>query len=176
MKLLWSPNVSTGIPDSKVHGANMGPIWGRQDLTAARKVTLCSWCFLDGSVSKYASCTSQTWVGTAACWVLPQSGWFGHGWRPGPLAIAESGADMIDRSHKSHDAPVPYPTKHHFGTEIFTFLLQRGVLWNIGQVHCGNCDKQQLKIMSKQKSHHLQTTFSNTLSWMKIVVFRFNCH
>ena len=20
-----------GIPDSKVHGANMGPIWGRQD-------------------------------------------------------------------------------------------------------------------------------------------------
>ena len=22
---------SIGLPDSKVHGANMGPIWGRQD-------------------------------------------------------------------------------------------------------------------------------------------------
>ena len=22
---------TSGIPDSKVHGANMGPIWGRQD-------------------------------------------------------------------------------------------------------------------------------------------------
>ena len=22
---------SSGFPDSKVHGANMGPIWGRQD-------------------------------------------------------------------------------------------------------------------------------------------------
>ena len=25
IELLWS------IPDSKIHGANMGPIWGRQD-------------------------------------------------------------------------------------------------------------------------------------------------
>ena len=24
-------NFLTGLPDSKVHGANMGPIWGRQD-------------------------------------------------------------------------------------------------------------------------------------------------
>ena len=23
--------ISAAIPDSKVHGANMGPIWGRQD-------------------------------------------------------------------------------------------------------------------------------------------------
>ena len=28
--MLWLP-ASRAIPDSKVHGANMGPIWGRQD-------------------------------------------------------------------------------------------------------------------------------------------------
>ena len=27
-RMLWPADV---IPDSKVHGANMGPIWGRQD-------------------------------------------------------------------------------------------------------------------------------------------------
>ena len=35
--LVWSPTVNLSssyritCPDSKVHGANMGPIWGRQD-------------------------------------------------------------------------------------------------------------------------------------------------
>ena len=24
------PKLCVGIPDSKIHGANMGPIWGRQ--------------------------------------------------------------------------------------------------------------------------------------------------
>ena len=28
--ILWIP-VFINIPDNKVHGANMGPIWGRQD-------------------------------------------------------------------------------------------------------------------------------------------------
>ena len=70
----------------------------------------------------------------------------------------------IGHSHKSHNAPVPYPTMqhletdmctfllqsnnapvphltiHHFGTEMGPFLFQSGVLWDIGQVHCGICE------------------------------------
>ena len=37
---------------------------------------------------------------------------------------------------KSH---VPYPTIHHFGTEMYTFLFQSGVLWDMGQVYYGIC-------------------------------------
>ena len=40
-------------------------------------------------------------------------------------------------SHKSHNVPVPYPTIHHFWTETCTFLLQNGVLWDMGQVNGG---------------------------------------
>ena len=37
---------------------------------------------------------------------------------------------------QSHNAPpVPYPTMHHFGTEMCTFLFQSDALWDIGQVH-----------------------------------------
>ena len=43
-------------------------------------------------------------------------------------------AEIIDQSH---NAPAPYPTMHHFGTEMWTFLFQSGVLWDMGQVHCG---------------------------------------
>ena len=51
------------------------------------------------------------------------------------------GCNMIpvDQSHKSHNAPVPYPTMHHFGTEMRTFLFQSDALWDMGQVHCGIC-------------------------------------
>ena len=35
--------------------------------------------------------------------------------------------------HNSHNAHVPYPTIHHFGTEMYTFLFQSGVLWDMGQ-------------------------------------------
>ena len=42
---------------------------------------------------------------------------------------------IIDQSHKSHNAPVPYPTIHHLGTEMGTFLFQNGVLWDMGQVY-----------------------------------------
>ena len=50
---------------------------------------------------------------------------------------------MNDLLYKSHNAPVPYPTMHHF-TELCTcvhisatFLLQHGALWDICQMHCG---------------------------------------
>ena len=38
--------------------------------------------------------------------------------------------------HKSHNAPVPYPTMHHFVTEMCIFLLQNGALWDIHVMHC----------------------------------------
>ena len=36
---------------------------------------------------------------------------------------------------KSHNAPVPYPTMHHFVTE----MLQNGALWDICLMHHGIC-------------------------------------
>ena len=40
-----------------------------------------------------------------------------------------------DLMHKSHKAP--YPTIHHFVTEMCTILLQNGALWDICMMHCG---------------------------------------
>ena len=48
----------------------------------------------------------------------------------------------IDLNHKSHNAPLPYPTMNHFVTEyanMCTFLLQNGALWDICLMHCGIC-------------------------------------
>ena len=42
--------------------------------------------------------------------------------------------------HKSHNSPAPFPTIHHFGTEMCTFLFQYGVLWDMGEVHCYVCE------------------------------------
>ena len=47
---------------------------------------------------------------------------------------------IISQSYKSYKARVPYPTIHHFGTEICVFLFQSGVLWDMEQVHCGICE------------------------------------
>ena len=38
-----SQHVSINYPDSKVHGANMGPIWGRQDPGGPQLCYLGSW-------------------------------------------------------------------------------------------------------------------------------------
>ena len=45
--------------------------------------------------------------------------------------------DTIDPFDKSHNASDKYPTIHHFVTEMCTFLLQSGALWDMGLVHCG---------------------------------------
>ena len=37
----------------------------------------------------------------------------------------------IDLIHKPNNATVLYPTMHHFVTEMCTFLLQNGALWDI---------------------------------------------
>ena len=54
--------------------------------------------------------------------------------------ISNSSVWEIDQSHKSHNAPVPYPTKDHFGTEMYTFMFHCHALWDMGQVHCGICE------------------------------------
>ena len=40
-----------------------------------------------------------------------------------------------DRSLKFYNAHALYPTMHHFGTKMCTFLSQNGVLWDMRQVH-----------------------------------------
>ena len=45
----------------------------------------------------------------------------------------------IDPSHQSNNALDIYPTMHHFETEMCTFLLQSGALWDMGLMHCGIC-------------------------------------
>ena len=42
-----------------------------------------------------------------------------------------------EQSHKSHNSPAPHPTIHRFGRDMWTFLFQIGVLWDMGQVHRG---------------------------------------
>ena len=46
--------------------------------------------------------------------------------------------DPSHPSHKSYNAPVPYPTMHHLLTEMCTckFLSHNGALWDMGRVHC----------------------------------------
>ena len=46
-------------------------------------------------------------------------------------ALSTVNGQAIDLSHKSHNASVPYPTMHLFVTEMCTFLLQNGALWDI---------------------------------------------
>ena len=41
---------------------------------------------------------------------------------------------------QSHNAPVPYPTIQHIRTEMWIFLFQNGVLWDMGEVHCWICE------------------------------------
>ena len=64
-------------------------------------------------------------------WV-PTWKWLPRNWAVGSLSI--------DPSHKSHNAPVPYPLMHHFVTEMCTFLLQNGALWDICLMLCRICE------------------------------------
>ena len=56
-----------------------------------------------------------------------------------------------DSSHKSHNAPVPYPTTHHFVAEsahMCTFLFQNSALRDTALVHYG--------ILTHITSHNFQ--------------------
>ena len=41
--------------------------------------------------------------------------------------------------HKSHNAPVPYPTMYHSEQKCMHFF-SNGALWDIELVHCGICE------------------------------------
>ena len=45
----------------------------------------------------------------------------------------------LDLSHKSRNAPDNYPTMQYFVTEVCTFLLQNGALWDMKLAHCRIC-------------------------------------
>ena len=49
------------------------------------------------------------------------------------IILNEHGENIMDKSHKSHNAPVLKRKMHHIGTLLF----QHGVLWDMGQVYCG---------------------------------------
>ena len=49
-------------------------------------------------------------------------------------------SESINLLHKSHNAPVPYPTMHQFITEMGTILLQNCALWVILLMHYGICE------------------------------------
>ena len=64
-----------------------------------------------------------------------------HGcWCPGDARSQGIISHDMDLSHKSHIAPVPYLIMHHFVTEMCTFLLQNGALWDVCLMHCGICE------------------------------------
>ena len=45
--------------------------------------------------------------------------------------------------HKSHNTPNPYPTMHHFVTN----MMENGALWVICLMHCGICEMDELFII-----------------------------
>ena len=88
---------------------------------------------------------------------------------------------------------IKYPTMHHVVTEMCTFLLQHGALWDMGLVHCGICttgllhlhlfwDTSQLRmwiwysvIISTRGQFYYR--FSNLLQiWKKIILTRDKFH
>ena len=92
---------------------------------------------------------------------------------------------LIDLLHKSHNAPVPYPTMHHFVTEMYTFLLQNGALCDIQLMHCGICEMDLLRheitpirtIIRHNTSHHSSrfVFFKMSVILNKILMTGQNC-
>ena len=70
---------------------------------------------------------------------------------------------LTDLMHKSHDAPVPYYTMHHFVTEMCTFLVQNGALWDVCLMHCGICDLGLLHPIIKVETEQ-NPKYSNDLA------------
>ena len=47
--------------------------------------------------------------------------------------------DLMEYSHKSHNATPPYPHYIIQNRNVHISVLN-GVLWDMGQVHCGICE------------------------------------
>ena len=61
----WSANNKQGVPNSRVLGANMGPIWGRQDPGGPM---LAPWTLLSGMFMGDFVTSSCLYVTTLACY------------------------------------------------------------------------------------------------------------
>ena len=66
-------------------------------------------------------------------------------WRHHEMHFSETNWLHVDLTFtedcfKGYNTPVPYPKIHCVGTTMYIFLFQRGVLWDMGQVHCGICE------------------------------------
>ena len=87
-----------------------------------------------------------------------------------PLTLLSSFAPQ-DPPHKSHNASGKYPTMHHFVTEMYTFLLQSGALWDICLMLCGICEmglpgslSASVWVLSQcHRSDHFQHNNSDTI-------------
>ena len=71
-----------------------------------------------------------------------------------------------DILHKSHNAPVPYPTIHHVGTEICTLLFKSGVFWDMGQVYCTPWNNLQWKLNQREANFFPKNAFhDDVIKW-----------
>ena len=61
---------------------------------------------------------------------------------------------ITDPSYKSHNILGKYHTLYHFVTEMCTFLLQNGALWDMGLVHCGICATSILRPVWHHQERH----------------------
>ena len=68
------------------------------------------------------------------------------------IAVVDLFIGSIDPSHKSHTALARYPTVHHFVTDMCTFLLQNGALWDMEQVHSGICELGHIDLIHKSQN------------------------
>ena len=75
------------------------------------------------------------------------------------LAVLLIAYDLL---HKSHIAPVPYLTMHHFVTEMCTFLLWSDALWDICLMHFGICEVGLIDMDNIDKYWHLCPYFFST--------------
>ena len=69
---------------------------------------------------------------------------------------------------------VPYPTIHHFVTEMCTFLLQNGALRDIYVMHCGICSMDLLKCGLKLLVHTQTATVQPLKFWNGKVISSHN--
>ena len=80
--------------------------------------------------------------------------------------------------YKPHNAPVQYPTMHHFVQKcahVNKFLLQIGVLWDMGLVHCGIHVKGLLnEYVSVYANKHKTKTISSGWRHMRVLYLNGN--
>ena len=85
---------------------------------------------------------------------------------PGPVRDRNL---VMDPAQTPHNALDKYPTMHHFVTEMCTFLLQNGALWDMGLVHCGIFATGQFELWAQMSEHRTWAPLGLTLipAWIR---------